>query len=82
VTGEVGIAPLLQSTGAGIVVSGAPDTLAAAIGNLLADPCKRREMGLRGIEAARASLSWAGVAAEAERLYRDVLRQKAGLAAA
>jgi glycosyltransferase involved in cell wall biosynthesis len=82
VTPEVGIAPLLESTGAGRVVSGAPEELAAAIGQLLADPAARREMGRRGAEAARDRLSWPGIATEAERLYREVLRQKAELAAA
>jgi len=82
VTAEVGIAPLLESSGAGIVASGEPREFAAAIARLLADPPLRHEMGRRGIEAARARLSWSGVAAEAERLYRDLLQQKAELAAA
>jgi hypothetical protein len=39
-------------------------------------------MGRRGAEAARTQLSWPGIAADAERLYREMLRQKAELAAA
>ncbi len=72
VTPEVGIAALLESTGAGVVAAGAPEILGPAIAGLLADPVRRREMGRRGAEAARARLSWSGVAAAAERLYQDV----------
>jgi glycosyltransferase involved in cell wall biosynthesis len=82
VTPEVGIAPLLEATGAGKVVSGEPRELAATIARLLADPAARLEMGRRGAEAARSRLSWPGIAADAERLYREMLRQKAELAAA
>jgi glycosyltransferase involved in cell wall biosynthesis len=82
VTPEVGIAPLVESTRAGRVVSGEPRELAAVINQLLADPAARREMGRRGAEAARTTLSWQGIAADAERLYREMLLQKAELAAA
>lgn len=82
VTAEVGIAPLVTAAGAGKVVSGVPEELAAQIAGLLADPVARREMGRKAAAAARAELSWPGIAAQAERLYRDVLRQKATLAAA
>jgi glycosyltransferase involved in cell wall biosynthesis len=82
VTAEVGIAPLLTATGAGKVVSGAPEALAAEVRELLANPAARQEMGRRGAEAARAELSWPGIAARVERLYRDMLRQKPALATA
>jgi glycosyltransferase involved in cell wall biosynthesis len=64
------------------VVSGEPRGLASAIAQLLADPAARQEMGRRGAEAARSRLSWPGIAADVERLYREILRQKAELAAA
>ncbi len=76
VTPEVGIASMLESTGAGLVSGGAPEVLGTVIGRLLNDPVRRREMGRRGAEAARAKLSWSGVAADAEQLYRDVLQQR------
>jgi glycosyltransferase involved in cell wall biosynthesis len=72
-TAEVGIAPLVAATGAGVVTDGAPDKLAAAIGGLLADPERRREMGRRGAEAAKSQLSWTGVAAAMESLYGDMI---------
>jgi glycosyltransferase involved in cell wall biosynthesis len=81
VTPEVGIAPLVESTRAGRVVSGEPRALAASINELLADPVARLEMGRRGAEVARATLSWQGIAADAEHLYREMLLQKAELAA-
>lgn len=82
VTPEVGIAPLLESTGAGKVVSGVPKELAAAMAALLADSAARSAMGRRGAETARSRLSWSGIAADAELLYGEMLRQKAELAAA
>jgi glycosyltransferase involved in cell wall biosynthesis len=77
VTPEVGIAPFVQATGAGLVTSGEPAQLAAAIRELLADPQRRAEMGARGRDAARTKLSWNGVAAQAEDLYRSVVRTRA-----
>jgi glycosyltransferase involved in cell wall biosynthesis len=75
VTAEVGIAPLVEAAGAGRVVDGAPEKLAAAIRELLADPDCRREMGRRGAEVAKSQLSWSCVVAAVETLYRQVLRQ-------
>jgi glycosyltransferase involved in cell wall biosynthesis len=74
VTPEVGIAPLVRATGAGIVTDGAPEKLAAVIQELLLDPVRRLEMGRRGAEAARLHLSWNDIAAATETLYREVLR--------
>lgn len=74
ITPEVGIAPLVTSTGAGVVCDGAPENFARAINELLRDPDRRREMGRRGKEGAHAKLSWNGVAAEAEELYRYMVR--------
>jgi glycosyltransferase involved in cell wall biosynthesis len=82
VTAEVGIAPLLTAAGAGKVVSGVPEELARQITGLLADQTARQEMGRKAIEAAHAELSWHGIAARAERLYREVLRQRAKARAA
>jgi glycosyltransferase involved in cell wall biosynthesis len=81
-TPEVGIAPLVESTGAGIVASGNPPDFAAAVRNLLSDPRLRRQMGARGVEAARAHLSWSAVAAQTEDLYRKVLRERPSVTAA
>jgi len=74
-TAEVGIASIVAATGAGLVVDGAPEKLATAIGDLLADPQRRAEMGRRGAAVAKAQLSWSGVAATAEDLYQQILRK-------
>jgi glycosyltransferase involved in cell wall biosynthesis len=72
VTAEVGIAPILTAAGAGRVVSGEPEELAAEIVGLLADPATREQMGRKAFETARAQLSWPGIAARAECLYRAI----------
>ncbi len=76
VTPEVGIATLVESAGAGIVVSGEPRDFAAAVRELLADPERRRVMAQNGSVAAREQLSWTGVAAKTEDLYRTLIREK------
>lgn len=74
VTAEVGIAPILTASGAGKVVSGEPQQLAAEITGLLADSTARQQMSRKALEAARAHLSWPGIAAQAEHLYRTIQR--------
>jgi len=74
-TAEVGIAPIVEATGAGLVVDGDPEKLATAIRELLADPLRRAEMGRRGAVAAKTQLSWSGVAIAAEGLYEQILRK-------
>jgi glycosyltransferase involved in cell wall biosynthesis len=73
VSPEVGIAALVQASGAGVVTDGTPQLLAAEIRDLLADDAQRREMGRRGRETAHTRLSWSGVAAQMESLYLRVL---------
>jgi glycosyltransferase involved in cell wall biosynthesis len=77
-TSEVGIGPLVEAAGAGVVTDGAPERLSQTIRELLLDPSRRQEMGRRGAEAARKQLSWSGVVESTEALYRDMLRQHAG----
>ena len=72
VTAEVGIAALVVAAGAGIVSSGEPAQLAAAIAALLNDAARRGEYGRRGRELARGGLSWGGVAVQTEQLYAQV----------
>jgi glycosyltransferase involved in cell wall biosynthesis len=78
VTPEVGIASLVESTGAGIVVPGAAPEFAAAVRDLLSNPSRLREMGDRGRQAARERLSWDAVAAQTEDLYRQIIGRAAG----
>jgi glycosyltransferase involved in cell wall biosynthesis len=69
VTPEVGIAALVAQAEAGIVCSGNPPQLAAAITALIEDGAERCACGRRGRELARSQLSWSGVAAQIEKLY-------------
>jgi glycosyltransferase involved in cell wall biosynthesis len=75
VTPEVGLAPAVQSSGAGIVVNGNSEDLGAAISSVIADPRRRALMGQRG-RAAAAGFSWPAVAEQMERLYESVVRER------
>jgi len=72
VTPEVGIAPLVTASGAGIVSDGNPEVFGPALRELLANESARSAMGERGRETARTRLSWGGVAAQAESLYTRI----------
>jgi glycosyltransferase involved in cell wall biosynthesis len=72
VTPEVGIAPIVEGTGAGLVVDGEPAALGRAIATLLSDPERRRQMGELGQRAARERFSWPAVARQMEQLYESV----------
>ena len=76
VTPEVGIAPAVAKSGAGLVVDGNPTALAQAISRLLANSAQRTEMGAHG-KAAAADFSWASVAQQMEVLYQSVARPRA-----
>ena len=73
VTPEVGLASVVERTGAGVVAEGAPASLASAIVTMMSEPSRRRAMGERGRQAA-ADLTWPAVAAQMEALYQSVLR--------
>lgn len=73
VTPEVGLSSLVERSGAGVVVPGEPAQLAAALQDLLADPCRRREMGLRGRRIAAERFGWDRVAAEMEGVYARIV---------
>lgn len=75
VTPEVGIAALVAEAGAGVISSGEPAQLAAAITALLQDEPRRREYGRRGRELVRTKLSWSGIAAQTEMLYLQIRTQ-------
>jgi len=73
VSPEVGISAMVEATGAGIVTPCEPHELAAAVRQLMSDPQKRRELGRRGRAAARAQLSWTGIARRTDEFYRQVM---------
>ncbi len=73
VTPEVGLAPVVTSTGAGLVAEGGPERLSRAIATLLGDPALRLEMGRRGEQAVAGRFAWPAVAAQMESLYESVI---------
>ena len=75
VTPEVGLASLVQESTAGVVVDGAPTTLAQAIRTLMQDSNKRESMGEQGRLTAKRHLSWEGVASRMESVYEEMGRK-------
>jgi glycosyltransferase involved in cell wall biosynthesis len=77
VTPEVGAAPIVEKSGAGLVVDGEPAKLAAAIKRLLGDSMLRADMGRRGRDTVASSYSWTAVAARMRLQYGALLRVRA-----
>jgi glycosyltransferase involved in cell wall biosynthesis len=73
VTPEVGLAGVVQESGAGLVAAGDPPTLGAALRELLDDPERRAEMGRRGAETAARRFGWGVIAARMEAVYAAIL---------
>jgi glycosyltransferase involved in cell wall biosynthesis len=72
VTAEVGLANAVRKTGAGLVASGEPQSLATAMNALLADNELRRSMGEAGRRAARENFTWPKIARQMNRIYADL----------
>lgn len=72
VTAEVGLADLVQKTGAGLVSTGAPRDLAGSIVSLVNDPTRRRTMGECGRKAAADYLSAQATATQMEAIYARI----------
>lgn len=73
VTPEVGAAEIVERTDAGIVTSGDPEHLSAALNRLLDQPELGREMGQRGMRAVEANYSWNSIAFEMIGKYQEIL---------
>lgn len=73
VTPEVGIADLVQESGAGLVLAGTPEVLGAGLSRLMGAAVLRRTMGERG-RAVALNYSWATVAGRMERVYREICK--------
>jgi glycosyltransferase involved in cell wall biosynthesis len=72
-TPEVGLADLVEESGSGIVVDGAPDRLGPAIDRLLRDEERLRVMGQNGRRTVEQRLTWDRVAAEMLGKYREII---------
>jgi len=73
VTPEVGLAEVVRDCCTGLVVDGDPQTLGAALRNLLADSAAAGAMGARGAAVVAQRFGWAAVATEMETVYRKAL---------
>ena len=73
VTPEMGVADIVRASGAGIVVDGAPDGLAAGIAQLLSAPDLLEKMSLNGIAVVARQHGWDTVAQQMEAVYWDCL---------
>lgn len=73
VSRAVGLADVVESSGAGIVVDGDAASVARAAESLLADPLMRERMGQRGASVARERFSWTVVAEQMEHLYVSMI---------
>jgi glycosyltransferase involved in cell wall biosynthesis len=72
VTPEVGLAPIVEESGAGVVVDGEPELLAAALRRLLAHTEERLAMGRRGRQAAK-RFAWPVVARQMIEAYETII---------
>lgn len=75
VTPEVGMADVVQRSGAGAVVSGEPKPFGQAIAALLADGPKRAAMASAGRRVARAEFDWTSIAARMAQAYTAILAE-------
>lgn len=78
VSPEVGLADVVQQTGAGWVVEGDAVALGGAVARLVANPELRRDMGGRGRAVAHERFSWSVVARDMEALYASVCHPHGG----
>lgn len=78
VTSEVGLAPLVERTGAGVICGGEPEHIARAVNQLHLDSVARRRMGKYGQHAAQRELSWDAVGRDMEAAYLRAMMSSNG----
>ncbi|MBI3090848.1 MAG: glycosyltransferase [Candidatus Tectomicrobia bacterium] len=66
--------PEIEAAGGGVIVEPRGEALARALGALLTDPVRRRDMGRRGQALVREKLNWESIAARMIAVYEDILR--------
>jgi glycosyltransferase involved in cell wall biosynthesis len=78
VTPEVGLADVVRTSGAGIVVSGLPQPLGEAMRTIAEATERRKAMGARGAAVAAERFAWSAVAEQMEGVYGSVLGDRGG----
>jgi glycosyltransferase involved in cell wall biosynthesis len=73
VTPEVGAAEIVRKSGGGMIVSGWPEPLSAAMSQLIGDPGPAWSMGEAGKLYVAQNYSWSRVARRMERLYGELV---------
>ncbi len=76
VTRAVGIAPLVERYGAGLVCGDTPVDIAVAVNRLVFDKPLRASCAQRGHTAVAAELSWDAVAVRMEQVYQAVIAER------
>ncbi|MFW0795325.1 glycosyltransferase [Gordonia sp. CPCC 205515] len=69
VTDDCGLAPLVERVGCGVVVDHSADSLATAVGGILAEPAKGVHMGQRGRAAVHTECGMAAIADRLDDIY-------------
>jgi glycosyltransferase involved in cell wall biosynthesis len=80
VTPEVGLASAVREAGAGQIVEGDAESIGRALAQLIADPNRRRALGLAGRKAVEERFSWPTITAQMEALYLDLSGSSARMA--
>lgn len=69
--------PEVEGARAGRVVAASPDTLAAALGDLLTDPARLRAMGESGRDYVAQNYSWDAIVTKLEEAYQEGIERHA-----
>lgn len=73
VTPEVGLANIVQKTGAGLVIEGTSTVLGKCLQDLLSNPDLLQQMGSRGRQAVADHFTWDSVGKQMEEVYDQVV---------
>lgn len=73
VTPEVGIADIVRTSGAGLVVNGSPEALGKGLRYMAANPQELKNMGVKGQQAVEKYFTWSLVGKRMVEMYNDII---------
>jgi glycosyltransferase involved in cell wall biosynthesis len=73
VTPEVGVADLVQTSGAGLVINGAPETLGKGLQYMVSKPQELKKMGERGSQMLEEHFRWSSAGAHMVEMYKETI---------